>query len=152
MRRCSVIGIVILLLLLLFVFCGCGEEQTPESVYKSYMELGLEDTAKAKREYVYFKNQELEYLAFNSGKSVMYDYRIDDWEQLSDQLWVFYVTIHNDYEPEPYEIINFVAMIDGKYWVITGLAGLTDELKEGVDFSRLKKYEGEIAMEEVLKQ
>lgn len=142
---------VVFLLILSVVFClvGCSASKTHESIYEEYMQAMLNDTHSAQKEYVFFRNTELESLAFES-EYTLYDYQILSWEQLSDSLWVVTVMMHSSFDPEPRECINFVGIIDGEYWVIPGILGLPDELKKGVDFSKFKKYESGINPEDIL--
>lgn len=144
-------SISLLLFLTLFatLLCSCSKQAPYEKIYRAYMDLALQDVSQAQEKYVYFRSDNLRELAA-TGQWELKDYEIHQWDQLSNRLWTVTTTVLNNSRPEPYEIVNFVALIDGDYRVVLGILGLPEELKTGIDYSRYiemdEDYLGEVPL------
>lgn len=128
---------ICILLVIISFAAGCSRQETsetPEAVYEAYRKLALEDLHKAQRKYVYFATEEQESLAFGEKIDVIL-METERMEQLSADLWVFYIRLQNEGDSKPRQAVNFVGRMGEKYWVIPGKAGMPEELSKGVDLS-----------------
>ena len=144
------IALLLLLAVLITLFCGCEKKAPYEKVYEKHMDLALKDVQEAQEKYVYFRSDKLKELASETPWELK-SYEISGWEQLSDHVWAVTATVQNSYHTDPYEIANFVVLIDGEYRVVLGILGLPEDLKADIDYSKYlemdEDYLGEVRLD-----
>ena len=116
-----------------------------EKFYRTYLETLMEDRVNAMA-YRYFINPEAEDLAKSSGGGI-YNYAIEQWDALADNLWVVYWNRWNPHHPTtPDKLYNFVMFYEGKYQVVAGIPSLPECFKSQIDTQPFYDFYGDDGM------
>lgn len=124
-------------LILALVLTGCNHSTVPEEVkafYIACLEMCKTDWETVANEYCYYKDERVKQQTL-AIKDYLVNYRIADWDKLSDNLYVVqsYITTESFSETTYY---HFVAWFDDRYYVIMNPNHIPDYLKEGLDLDQ----------------
>lgn len=122
--------------IVLLLFSACAKEpemSEAEQFYREFMEVTMEDPEYALRNYYHYEDYRHLGWALESTGNRTLSYEIRNIEQLSDRLWAITVFETQTLEPEGIEFINFVGIIDGKYYVMANIEQIPEELKAEVE-------------------
>lgn len=127
--------LMICILLFAVLLSACTREpemSEAEEFYREFMDATLVDLHEATIKYVHFEDERhLQWTLESETK--MHSYEIIKVEQLSEELWVFTVSVADDNHPQGYEVFNFVGVVDGQYRVMRNIDQIPPELKADVE-------------------
>lgn len=87
-------------------------------------------------EYVHFENPFFRKLFVEAGVQVK-AYQVEAAEKINDNLYSFTILCtNNDAIGTTKQAYNFAALIDGKWWYITGVSHIPQNLRENLDESK----------------
>lgn len=145
---------VFLALLAALMFTACSPvDETGETLpggiplevseyYIEFLELVKIDRRSAVYQYCHFEDADRKEATANAPN--LDEYEIIAWEKLSDKLWEVEVKLTDEIFRSGAYGVNYVAKIDGRYYVITGITQIPAELKEGVEIEPYEPYGEEI--------
>lgn len=114
-----------------------SQNQVPseiENLYTAYLDAAKTDRSAADQKYCHYEIEK--YIALDmQDKANIIDYTIQNWKQLNENLWVVQSFIKTPYEPEGYEIAQYVGNIDGTYYVMKREFHIPSSLKQGLDLT-----------------
>lgn len=103
-------------------------EQTMTHYYEAF-----KDGTKESEKYAYFINETKHDFYVNAAEYLL-DYKIEAVKKLKSGFYELTVSIKTNYSGESYEqITNFLAKIDGKWYVINGVGNLPEPLLSYLD-------------------
>ena len=115
-------------------------EEIPEQVtdtYIGFLETVKCDYASAVEDYCHFENSWLRSETMHSEDYVT-NYEIEYIEQLNKKLWVAKTWVVTVQHPDGRYIVNFIGLIDNKYYIMTGSYQVPKNLLKGCN---LDKYQ-----------
>lgn len=119
---------------IVFIYSGASVPNEVEQLYINYMETIKADYATAVNEYCYFEVPIIKELIAESTEYIT-EYKILEWNQLNDQLWVVKTFFKTAYIPDGDIMYNFVGNIDEKYYVILNSYLVPPQLQGNLDLS-----------------
>lgn len=119
---------------LLFVLHGCGMKQVPDniqSLYINYLDTCKTDRRVAVENFCHYEDLNHKAMALESVDYIQ-SYEVQNWEKITDELWVVTTFIKDRSFPTGNTVINFVGKVGDEYWVMTHVNQVPDELKKHI--------------------
>lgn len=132
MKKTVHIGFIFITLIALLT--ACMQEEVPAKVqtfYAEYLETLTKDSYTAVHEYCHFESSDNREMAASAPPIVSYE--IISWKKLSDKLWEVKIWGVEEALPNGIYCMNYVGIIDGRYYVMGNTDEIPPELKQGVE-------------------
>lgn len=135
--------VVFSLAVLVMLLCSCeSQEATTEhnrneawndaqSFYLEYLETMVNNPSSA-LSYRHYEDSAAQEMAM-ANPTMLIDYEIIRMTKLSDSLWEVILWSQTFKKPDGVYGANYIGVIDGKYYVMTGIKQIPSALKEGLD-------------------
>lgn len=142
MKHTVYIGL--LCIVMVFILTSCAQdkmqvgtqEEIPKAVqdfYIEYMDMSTKDPFTATHEYCHFESTEM--LELSASCPPLVSYEIISWEKLSDELWAVKICAVEEHIPNGIYCVNYVGIIDDRYYVMGNEDEIPSALKEGINIT-----------------
>lgn len=136
MRKKKIFGIMlccitVAVVALMWFYSHCEKmSMEAKNTYVSFLETLMSDNVAAIENYCHYEDPRLRKEAMFTSDHVT-SYKVECFEQLNWKLWVAKTWIETTCYPEGRYIVNFVGVINGKKYVMTGSYQVPESLIKG---------------------